>query len=165
MDRRDFLKEAILLVGGAAALTALPGCSWQDAPYSMAADVKKRLERIGEIMIPRTKTFGASDVDAAGFVEKLIANWASKETRGKLLSLIGNPHLVALEKMDDAKATAALSEFDAAAYGKDNKDWKMLKELMMLGYFGSERYQTEIAKFELVPGRYDPCVKLEEEAA
>ncbi len=165
MDRRDFLKDAILLVGGTAAIAALPGCSWQDAPKALSGDIKKRLVRIADVMIPRTKTFGAADVNAAGFIEKLIANWASTETRGKLLALLGNPRLIALETMDDAKATAALSEFDAAAFGKDNKDWKMLKELTMLGYFGSEKYQTEIAKFELVPGRFDPCVKLEEKAA
>jgi hypothetical protein len=165
MDRRDFLREAILLVGGAAALTTLPGCSWHDAPKTISADVRKRLVRISEIMIPRTKTFGAVDVDAAGFVGKVIANWASEETRSKLLAVIGNPWLVALQKMDDAEATATLSKFDAEAFGKDNKDWKMLKELIMIGYFGSEKYQTEIAKFELVPGRFDPCVKLEEKAA
>ncbi len=162
MERRDFLKDAIMLVGGSAALSALPGCSWQNAPKSLPSDIKKRLTRISDIMIPRTETIGAIDVDAAGFVEKLIANWASVETRSKLLALLGNPQLVAIETMDDAKAAAALGAFDAAAFGKDNKDWKMLKELTMIGFFGSERYQTEIAKFELVPGRFDPCVKIEE---
>jgi hypothetical protein len=165
MDRRDFLKEAIMLVGGAAALSTLPGCSWQDAPEVVTADIKKRLVRISDIMIPRTKTIGAVDVDAAGFVEKLIANWADGETRGKLLALLGSPELVALEKMDDAKATIALTDYDAAAFGANNKDWKLLKDLIMLGYFGSEKYQLEIAKFELVPGRYDPCAKLEETVA
>ncbi len=162
MDRRDFLKEAILLVGGATALSTLPGCSWRDAPNTIPADVKKRLVRIADIMIPRTKIFGAADVETAGFVEKLIANWASAETRGKLLALLGSADLVALDTMDDARATAALTDYDAAAFGTKDENWKILKGLFMLGYFGSEKYQTEIVKFKLVPGRYDPCAKLEE---
>lgn len=161
MDRRDFLKEAILLVGGTAAMTTLPGCRWQDAPQVVDIEIRHRLVRISDLMLPRTTTIGAIDVDAAGFVEKLIANWASGKTRQKLLALLGSSELAALETLPDGEAAEALTTYDAAAFGANNKDWKLLKKLIMLGYFGSKQYQLEIAKFELVPGRYDPCAKLE----
>ncbi len=165
MDRRLFLREAILLVGGTAALATLPGCSWQDAPANISRGAQQRLTKIIDIMLPKTGTFGALEVDAPEFVGKILANWASAETRTKLLTVLDRPELVALYGMGRTEASAALSKFDTAAFAAKDKNWGQLKQLSMLGYFGSEKYRTEIEKFELVPGRYDPCANIEEQIA
>lgn len=165
MDRRLFLREAILIVGGTAALATLPGCAWQDAPASLGPEAQRRLARISDLMLPTTRTFGALEVDAPGFVGKILANWASGETRAKLLAVLDRPELVALDRMNAAEGSAALSKFDAAAFAAKDAGWSKLKQLLMLGYFGSERYQLEIAKYELVPGRFDPCVTVGEQIA
>jgi hypothetical protein len=158
MERRVFLKEAIMLVGGTAALSLLPGCSWQDAPKSLPDDIMTRVRAIIDLMIPRTDSFGALDVGADRFFDKLMANWASEETRGKLRALLDDQKLVAITTMDKAKAERALTDFDEQAFAAKNKEWGQFKKLAMLGYFGSEKYLTEIEKFQLLPGRFDPCV-------
>jgi hypothetical protein len=161
MERRVFLKEAIMLVGGTAALSVLPGCSWQDAPKALSDDMQARIRSIIDLMLPRTTSIGGIDAGADLFFGKVMANWASEETRSKLMTLLDNPKIVALSAMDRPKAEIALTDFDTEAYAAKNKEWSQFKKLAMLGYFGSEKYLTEIEKFELVPGRFDPCVKLE----
>lgn len=158
MDRRDFMREAIMLVGGTAALGLLPGVAWADAPASIGKGDKAVLSRIAALMIPKTETFGAADVGAADFVDKMIANWASAGTRASLIAVLRRPKMAELAKLGDKVASTSLADIDAAAFGANDRDWRLLKELIMIGYFGSERYQTEIAGFQLLPGRYDPCV-------
>jgi Gluconate 2-dehydrogenase subunit 3 len=161
MERRVFLREAIMLVGGTAALSVLPGCSWQDAPNSLPGETMTRVCKIIDLMIPRTKILGGLDAGADKFFDKVMANWASAETRAKLKWLLDHPKLIALDSMDKAEAEKALTAFDEEAFAEKNKQWGQFKKLAMLGYFGSEKYMTEIEKFELVPGRFDPCVKVE----
>ncbi len=165
MDRRGFMKEAIILVGGVGALTVLPGCSWQEAPQTLSADVKARVARIIDLMMPRTASFGAIDAGAHEFFDSLMANWASDKTRGDMIALLDDAQLSRLPSMPDADAAQALARFDAAAFAAQNKAWGQFKQLAMLGFVNSERYQTEIAQYQLVPGRYDPCVALAEQQA
>ena len=87
IDRRSLLASAVMLVGGSLAgglPTQLLAASTRAAPIFFAAPQFAMLDEIAEIVIPRTDTPGAREVGVAGFVDALMAHWASSENRREI---------------------------------------------------------------------------------
>ena len=171
-SRRDFLRELIISVGGVSALTA---CG--DAPVVVAtaagepgrfytAEEMELVSRLSELIIPRTETPGALDVNVPGYIDGLMADWASEETRAA-----HRRALVEIERrlsvnggflaLDEAEAEQVLAELDRSAFGEaaDELDgYRTFKGYVTRSYFATEGGAREELQWTAVPGRWDPDV-------
>lgn len=178
-SRRTLLGGGLALAG--AVLT--PAQIWAQAAAAPPSKLPRRtqqvLDRVCDLTIPDTDTPGAVKAGVPAFVALAIAHGVSRAnapvaealfTGGKapadagLLDWLGfeldlktgGPFLSA---RTDAQAKA-LADLDAAAYarGGEKSPWRILKGLIVTGYYTSEIGGSQELRFELVPGRFDPDV-------
>ena len=173
--RREVLQSLIVSVGGASALAACGGAASvtptsAGSPGRFYPDREMVLvSRISDLIIPRTETPGALDVNVPGYLDGLMVDWANDETR--------RSHLQALVQIgrdlderaggnfaasDQATAERALTELDAEAFSEhsDLGGYRRLKGFISSFYFSSEGGAVEELKWVAVPGRWDPAVKV-----
>ena len=170
--RRELLRDLIVSVGG---LTALTACG--DAPVLVATagggpgrfystSEMELVSRLSDLIIPRTETPGALDVNVPGYMDGLMTDWASEET--------GNAHRQALREierrlsargdfleLDDVEAVRALTALDSAAFGEQAAElggYRSFKSYVTRAYFATEGGAREELQWVAVPGRWDPDV-------
>ena len=173
--RREFVQGLIVSVGGVAALGA---CSDEagitatsvDAPGRFhTAEAMALLNRVSDLIIPRTETPGALDVNVPGYLDGLMADWASTATRDvyrttlqtlrqRLDRATGGDFLAVAE----APAQAALAALDAEAFGGDSSlaGYRTLKQYITQAYFATEAGALQELQWQAVPGRWDPSVAI-----
>ena len=84
--RREVLQGLIVSVGGAAALTACGGVATviSTRPNAAARFYTEQelalVTRVSDLIIPRTETPGALDVNVPGYLDGLMSDWASEAT-------------------------------------------------------------------------------------
>ncbi len=173
--RREVLQGLIISLGGASALTACGGMATvmsthpQTAPRFYTAREWALVARVSELIIPRTETPGALDVNVSGYLDGLMADWASAETStshrqelaqldAELLRRAGGD-FVALEA---GAAEATLAQLDAEAFGAGDNlgGYRRLKGYITQSYFATEDGALEELKWVAVPGRWDPAVDI-----
>src|SRR5690349_11445664 len=84
VNRRALLLGAVVLLGGAGALTRFKGKSPDGAAKSgpeMSAEQFALLEQITETMIPTTDTPGAIAAGVPVFIRHMLSEWASPASR------------------------------------------------------------------------------------
>lgn len=188
LDRRELLKRAAYLMGGAistpAMLGILQGCSAKKAeaswlPTFFTAPQAALVTEVAEIMIPRTDTPGAVDVGVPAFIDTMLKNTYQKKDQDRYLSGLAQfesqakeAHGKSFVDLDPEQRTALVrNEHDAAlkaawadsANGRNNRPFiLMTKELAILGFFTSEPGATQVLQYAAVPGRYRGCVPLAE---
>lgn len=173
--RREVLQGLIVAIGGATALTACGGVATvistrPGTPGRFYTDEEMALvSRISDLIIPRTETPGAIDVNVPGYMDGLMTDWASRETR--------NAHRRALRQIkselavyartdflsaSDDVAEQALAAFDADRFGEDGDTtgYKQTKGYVAQSYFATEGGAIEELKWVAVPGRWDPSVEI-----
>lgn len=173
--RREVLQGLILSLGGASALTACGGMArvLSTAPGTTPrfyTDAERTLvARISDLILPRTETPGALDVNVPGYLDGLMSDWASRETRdnhrrelarldGQLAARAGGD----FRSVSEASAEQALSALDQDAFGDgdDLAGYRRLKGFITQAYFATEDGATEELKWVGVPGRWDPSVRI-----
>ncbi len=173
--RREVLQGLIVSIGGASALTAC-GCvanvlaTRPGSPARFYSEQEMALvSRISELIIPRTETPGALDVNVPGYLDGLMSDWANDDTRrghrralalidGELAQRAGEDFRV----VSDAAAESALTDLDAEAFsdGNDLGGYRTLKRYITQSYFATEGGAVEELKWVAVPGRWDPSVNI-----
>jgi len=175
MNRRDAVKNVALLMGGA--LTAstlsvmLEGCQHEmrsGKGTSFTDDEKKMLNRMTDVIIPRTDTPGAVDAGVPEFIVVMMQDCYPDKDQAAF-----HKGLAAFDKqcskkygngflaLSPEKQETAVSELDKQVLGDKNKDsgdlafYRRLKELTLLGFFTSEPGATKTLRYVQVPGRYD----------
>ena len=132
------------------------------------------LRRVSQLVIPRTETPGAGDVNTGDFVALALAHGlegARKPLDAEAAKLYAAflradgslDHVAWLEKtLEQKNGPAALKALDAQAYAEGVRDhpWRTIKGLILTGYYTSEAGGSQELQFELVPGRFDPVVPL-----
>ena len=175
ITRREVLRNLIVTVGGS---TLLSGCGGQAALEMLAPLGAPRfygdremavVSRVSDLLLPRTETPGALDVEVPGLLDRLMAEWANQETRtshldavaaldAELSTRVGGDFLL----VDAASAERALADVDADAYaGQQVPGYRGLKGLISQMYFATEGGAVEELGWVRIPGRWDPCVQLE----
>lgn len=173
--RREVLQGLIVSLGGAAALTACGGVANVVATRPGTAgrfyseEEMALVSRISDLIIPRTETPGAVDVNVPGYMDGLMTDWASAETQ--------NDHRLALRRVrselsvyarvdflsaSDEVAERALAAFDAASFGggEDATGYRRVKGYISQSYFATEGGAVEELRWVAVPGRWDPSVEI-----
>ena len=173
--RREILQGLIISIGGASALTACGGIAnvISTSPGSAGRFYTARemalVSRVSDLIIPRTDTPGALDVNVPGFLDGLMTDWASDETsnshRQDLIQLyreLGRRAGGEFATADEATAERALTELDAEAFADNNNlgAYRSLKGYISRSYFASEDGALEELKWVAVPGRWDPAVEI-----
>lgn len=173
--RREVLQGLIVSIGGATALTACGGVAniMSTRPGSAArfytSEEYALIARISDLIIPRTETPGAVDANVPGYMDGLMTDWASSETksahRSALRQIKGELDQRASGNFlnaSDSVAEQSLAAFDAAAFEADGdaSGYKRIKGYVSQSYFATEDGATEELKWVAVPGRWDPSVEI-----
>jgi len=171
LNRRALLLGAVLLVGGAAALTRFvrkPGIAGAADP-ALTAEHFALLEQVCEVIIPTTDTPGAIVAGVPAFIRQMIEEWSSEDSRAELLGVLD-----AVEKFAWSRFGAAFVELtperrfeviktlDAQRLAIQDPAYRKFKHLVLVGYYQSEIGATQELRFELVPGAWRSCVPLSE---
>ena len=166
------LLGAVLLVGGAAALTRFgrkTGGISGGAGSALAPGQFAVLEQVCETIIPTTDTSGAIAAGVPGFINQMLEEWGSPASRAEVASVIE-----AIEKLAWSRFGAAfldisperrlelVAAFDAERMGAEDPAYRKFKYLVLVGYYQSEIGATQELRYELVPGAWRSCVPLSE---
>ncbi len=180
MNRRDALKKTALIMGGvisAPTLSALMnGCNAPEGHGEgthFTTREKKMVEKIADIIIPRTDTPGAVDAKVPAFVIMMVQECYPKEDQDDFHDGLTaydqwckqhfKKEFLDLEKDQKEKAVARLDK--EVLTGEADSDalhfYRILKELTMLGFFTSETGATETLRYKQTPGDYKSCIPYE----
>ncbi|MEO8020153.1 MAG: gluconate 2-dehydrogenase subunit 3 family protein [Pseudomonadota bacterium] len=171
LNRRAMLLGAVLLVGGAAALTRFARKPVTAAGLGPALSTEQfaLLEQVCEVIIPTTDTPGAIVAGVPGFVREMLEEWGSATSRAEVSGV-----LEAIEQLAWSRFGAAFLElsverrlevvgaFDVDRIGRQEPAYGKFKYLVLVGYYQSEVGATQELRFELVPGAWRSCVPLSE---
>lgn len=170
--RREVLQGLIISIGGGTLLSACEGVARVIPSDSRRMRFYSEREaalvaRISDLVIPRTDTPGALDVNVPGFLDALMVDWANAQTKrnrrielGELERLLGDEFISApLPEAEQLLASLDTAAFTgrAARYG----GYRSLKALITQAYFASEAGALQEQRWVAVPGRWDPCVEIQ----
>ena len=171
ITRRQILKGLIVSIGGSSLLNSCDGLAQVNTSTNgitrfYSEEENAWVSRISDLVIPRTETPGAIDVNVPGFLDGLMADWANSETQRdhhnnleKIKAQLGLDYLT----IDEDIATNRLAELDAKAFdGRpiDFREYRSLKGLITQAYFASEDGALLEQKWVAVPGSWNPRVEI-----
>ena len=169
--RRQILKGLIVSIGGGSLLNSCGGIAQVNTSTNGITRFYTQQEnawvsRISDLVIPRTETPGAIDVNVPGFLDGLMADWANTETQRdhrnsleKIKAQLGLDYLT----IDEDSATDRLAQLDAKAFdGRpiDFREYRSLKGLITQAYFASEDGALLEQRWVAVPGSWNPRVEI-----
>ena len=173
--RREVLQGLIVSLGGVSLLSACGGvASVVSTPSGATSRFYTDRElalatRLSDLIIPRTETPGAVDVNVPGYMDSLMADWASADTQRthrRALALV-NERLNAAVNGDfvqaaDGDAEVALIALDTAAFNGDSslQGYRSCKGYITQSYFATEPGAVQELKWVAVPGRWDASVEI-----
>jgi hypothetical protein len=185
IDRREALRRMSALFGAAVSAPTvagvLSGCErmagpdW--SPQTLSPVQNRMVDTIAEIIIPATDTPGASAADVNRFIDAMVGESYPAEDRNRFLQGLrdldarceddyGAPFVDCPEEQQ----RALVGELDDEHFGPDTPEFdrdappffRMMKELVIVGYYTSEIGATEELKTNRVPGYYDGNVPYDE---
>jgi hypothetical protein len=179
IGRREALRRAALLLGGALSAPAiagvLAGCDSRSTDGKWRALTSEQGELVATIVdhiIPETDTPGARAARVHVFIDKMLAGHYGDEDRKRVLDGLENLHARAERECGHAfirctadEQRALLTRVDQEAFaevtGRREVPWfRTIKELTVLGYYTSEIGATQELRHVAVPERFDGCVPL-----
>lgn len=160
LSRRALLERAVFLVGGAAALSTLGACDPSNAPFFSARQMQ-RLDLITDIIIPETDTPGARGVGVPAFIDGMMTNWASRQTRMRIVGQLDAiderarlEHSKPFLELTPEQQADTVRLYDSERVAAGDGDYRQFKQLVLIGYYHSEIGATQELRYELVPGRW-----------
>jgi len=176
MDRREALVATAKLLGGSiiGAQLFLEGCTPKKELNSFAADDLDLLSEIGETIIPQTPDSpGAKAAGITQFMQTMVNDCYSADEQAIFFSGLQLIRERSEQKFDKdfmsltpEEKHALLVEIDkeTKVESQDRKPhyFKMMKQLIVLGYFSSQPGATEALRYVPIPGRYDGCIPYHE---
>lgn len=179
-SRRMFLQRLSQTIGFAAATTLVAGAGMGSAlAYTPKPDSALRqglvftqpqmmaLKHICSTIIPRTDTASAADVDCHGFVDHQLLQCFSEQDHAKCIAIVDDINAAAkrefkkdYSELSQAQQTSILNNVEAQKgfSGEQKGHFKMLKALIVFGYFTSEEGVTKALVYSPFPGGYKGSV-------
>ena len=169
--RREVLKGLIVSIGGGSLLSSCGDIARVDNSINgitkfYSEEESAWISKISDLLIPRTDTPGAIDVNVPGFLDGLMADWANSKTQRdhhnnleKIKAQLGLDYLT----IDEDIATNRLAQLDAKAFdGRpiEFREYRSLKGLITQAYFASEDGALLEQKWVAVPGSWNPRVEI-----
>jgi hypothetical protein len=166
LDRRIFMRSAILAIGAAGATfpgwTAIEASARGKAKF-FAAPQFAVLDAVAETIMPRTDTPGARDALVPARFDALMLHWASAKTKADLTRVLDEIEVAARQKdpAGIAKLPPAQQLEVVAAYDRvkmADPAYKKFKGLIFSLYYISEPGATQELRYEHVPGAWEPSI-------
>ena len=184
IDRREALRRAALLLGGALSASTvagvLAGCearrtpdgAW--APRALSSEQLDLVATIAEHILPETDTPGARAVGVHRFIDAMLADSFPDEERRHFLAGLSDVDARAQRSCGRAflrcatlEQRAVLDQLDHEAFAAAGDHaatppfFRTMKELTLVGYYTSEIGATRELRHAPVPGRFEGCVPLD----
>lgn len=176
-SRRDFLRKITAIVGTTAATTLLAGNSISVAlAYSPSVGDKIKAGRIFsleqmqdlmhicDIVIPRTETASAGDIDTHGFIDNQLFHCFSKEKQDEIITVLNlidqqsqSRHQQTFTALNHEAKYALLTDLDVGQKefsSVQRGQFKSLKALICFGYYTSEVGASQELNYQAFPGGY-----------
>ena len=185
ITRRQALRRVGALLGGIVSAPTvaglLSGCQrttgpeW--SPQALTASQNQMVDTIAEIIIPTTDTPGASAANVNRFIDAMVGDSYPEEARTRFLEGLEEIDVRCEEdygapfvELDAEQQRALVAELDEETFGPDapapDRDdpscFRMMKELVIVGYYTSEVGAMEKLQTNIAPGYYDGDVPYEE---
>lgn len=185
MTRRQALGRVGALLGGIVSAPTvagvLSGCqrtsgpNW--TPQALSATQNQMVTTIAEIILPETDTPGAAAAQVNRFIDAMLHGSYQAEDRNRFLKGLNDVNARSQEAHGSpfVECTAEqqrglVSALDTETFGPNASDFdpqsppffRMMKELVIVGYYTSEIGATQELNTNFVPGRYDGDVPYEE---
>jgi hypothetical protein len=182
IGRRELLRQlGALLLGGlaldvAGAVAAAPRARAAPTGGVLSAQDIALLDEAAEIILPETSTPGARAAGVGAFVALMVKDVLSpaqqavfreglatldararERTGSSFLAAAPAQRLALLEQLDHEQFEHARTHAD----DKPAHGFRMLKGLVLFGYFTSEIGYTQALRYVQAPGRFDPAVPRE----
>lgn len=176
LTRRQALKGLAALVGGTvgvAELGSLAQAAMADTdtlPRFLNADQFELLGRVVDLLIPETDTPGAYDVGVHRFIDMMLTEYAAEDSRRTFLGGLAqvNEASAAHQGKNFAELSAAdqfdiLAAVDAEAFENPGRSeaYRMLKSMILFGYYTSEVGASVELLFNPIPGTTPGCVPVD----
>jgi hypothetical protein len=176
-SRRHFLKGFTTMLGGVAVGSLVTGnaisvaMAYVPSNDSILADGKIfnknqliLLKKICSIIIPKTETLGAAEVDTHGFIDNQLFHCHSKEDQNTALALLTLVDTRAQQQaassfinLTSKQQFQLLTDLDLGQNSFDQTqraDFKLLKQYICFGYYTSEVGATQELRYDPVPGGF-----------
>ncbi|MDQ4081153.1 MAG: gluconate 2-dehydrogenase subunit 3 family protein [Gemmatimonadota bacterium] len=176
IGRREALRRAAMLLGGALSAPAiagvLAGCdSRGEGVGGLTSQQLELMTTIAEHIIPETDTPGARAADVHIFIDKMLAeHYPPTEKQGVLdgLAELDARSRKAYDRpfircsTNEQRAMLGRVDQDAFADRSQPHWFRTVKELTVIGYYTSEIGATQELRHVAIPGRFEACVPFEQ---
>jgi len=190
MHRRDVLR--ILATGTALQLApnrlmavlreARSLLAEQVSPRTLNAHQEATVRTMAELILPRTNTPGATDVDTSAFIDLILTEWSDDAERTNFLNGLAevDAHAQKLFGKDFVDCSTQQQSEILIVLGDEmmreieisprrrrrslngaasSNFYAMLRRLTLTAYYTSEAGATRELHFEIIPDRFEPCAK------
>jgi hypothetical protein len=121
------------------------------------------LGQVCDIILPRTSTPGALDIQLPHFIEKVVKDCMSKDD-GQLikkgLNDLSTANGKTFSSLAEGEKKQLIKTTDENAFKDDpSTAWfRIIKKLALIGYFTSQEGMTKALRYVKVPGDYKACI-------
>lgn len=157
MNRRLAIKQVLIFAGG---MALLPSCLREEGKVSIplknldiSATQEKLLAEIAELIIPKTDTSGAKDLNIHLFVLKMLDDCYEPADQQQFLA-----GLKTFEGHEGKELAQLVSDANTGKSGiseEVSKFYNIMKSRTIGGYLNSKYVISNHLIWELVPGRYN----------
>jgi hypothetical protein len=172
IDRREAIRRAALLAGVVLSpgwLTLIDGARPLAQAQSLTPAQAALVSAIADRIIPRTDTPGAADVGVPAFIDLLYGEFMTEGERQLLARGLADVEAAAVSAHGASFPTLAAERQDVvlrgiarAEEGRDQGFFGLIRSATVMGYFTSEQVGRSVLHYDPVPGRYDPCIPIDE---
>lgn len=184
INRREALRRTAGLLGGLISLPVASGflnaCTpsgpdW--TPVALSPDQQEMVTILTDLILPETDTPGAAAAGVPRFIDTMVGEAFLEPDRTRFLDGLDALGARCQDTYDTpflestpGQQTALLGEIDEETFGpgapridpETPTFYVMLKEMTLVGYYTSEIGATQELQINIVPGRYDGDVPVEE---
>jgi hypothetical protein len=178
MTRRQALRRTAGLLGGVISMPVwsgvLSGCTagsgddW--SPVILSPEQNEMVALVAERIIPTTDTPGAKAANVNRFIDKMVGESFLPEDRDRFMEGLTafnqrcqDMYDAAFVDTTEEQQVALIAEVDDETFGDDAPPpdrenpsfYRMMKELVIVGYYTSEIGASQELKINIVPGYYD----------
>lgn len=172
LSRREALQRAAFLLGAALSPSIVAGVLRAQpaaAGARLSGEHDLAFAALAERILPRTDTPGAADVGVPAFIGRMFAEFLTTAERSTLTSgvtaldlgctaRLGRPFAALEGAQQDDEIRRLIGSKDAA----EREFLRLTREVVIVGYFTSEKIGKTLLRYEPVPGRYDADIPLSE---
>lgn len=185
INRRNLLAVGAIVTGAAITPAALWARVAKGETARASGTERRLLALVSDLTIPATDTLGAVAVKVPEWIELALAHGVdgSSDPSGVISASLRrpvHPGLIWITQLridldrqtggnfmtaPRAKQFVALTALDTAAFapGAERSAWRVIKRLIVTGYYTSETGASKELRYEPEPGRFDPVVPVTSE--